>query len=64
MRLIANEDVQVYGRPLKAGEEFEVSAAEGRVWVLMGKAQHKRGPGRPRKEDAAYYHRADMRAED
>jgi hypothetical protein len=64
MRLIANENVFVYGRALKAGDEFEVPDTEGRVWMLTGKAQQKRGPGRPRKEDAAYYHRADMRAED
>jgi hypothetical protein len=54
----------VYGRALKAGDEFEAPEREARVWILMGKAQQKRGPGRPRKEDAAYYHRADMRAED
>jgi hypothetical protein len=62
--MIANENCTVYGRALKAGDEFEAPEREARVWILMGKAQHKRGPGRPRKEDAAFYHRADMRAED
>ena len=66
MRLIANEDVLVYGRAMKAGDEFDVPDNEGRVWVLMGKAQPKRGPGRPRKEEASagFYNRADLRAED
>lgn len=63
MRLIANENILVYGRQLKAGEEFDVPDNEGRVWTMMGKAQPKRGPGRPRKDDLRY-HRADLRAED
>lgn len=45
MRLIANESVLVYGRALKAGDDFEVPDNEGHVWILMGKAQQKRGPG-------------------
>ena len=59
-------DVLVYGRALKAGDDFEVPDNEGHVWILMGKAQQKRGPGRPRKEEAAagFYNRRDLRAED
>lgn len=66
MRLTATEDVLVYGRALKAGDEFDVPDNEGRVWMLMGKAQQRRGPGRPRKDEAApgLYNRADLRAED
>lgn len=31
MRLIANENVLVYGRALKAGDDFEVPDNEGHV---------------------------------
>lgn len=65
MRLTATENVLVYGRALKAGDEFEVPDNEARTWILMGKAHPKRGVGRPRKDEAAsgFYNRADLRAE-
>lgn len=70
MRLIATDNVTVYGRALKAGEEFEVPDGEGNTWVLIGKAHekgNKRGSVRPRKETPVFdgrYWRADLRAED
>ena len=63
MRLTATDDINVYGRALKAGDDFECPDNEARTWILMGKAQQRRGPGRPRKDDPMYYHRADLRAE-
>lgn len=64
MRLTAVRDCLVYGRAMRPGDEFEVPDGEGRVWILTGNAAQKRGPGRPRKEEAGRYSRADMRAQD
>lgn len=81
MRLIMNSGHErvVFGRRVRAGEEFEVPDIEARLWKLLGWAtdapirnrnltaepeQPKRGPGRPRKDEAPTYGRRDMRAVD
>lgn len=61
MRLIMNagHEFEVYGKVMRAGDEFEVPDNEAAVWLKLGRArraEQERKRGR--------YARADMRAED
>lgn len=73
MRLIMNEghEYVIYGKTIRAGEEFDVPENEAKIWQQLGRARKKdelpkRGPGRPRKQEESQprYDRRDMRAED
>jgi hypothetical protein len=50
----------VYGKVVRAGEEFEVPDNEGRTWLLLNLASEV--PAAPRRRGR--YSRGDMRAED
>ena len=61
MRLIMNPGHAhiVFGKVVRAGDDFEVPDNEAEIWIKLGRAR-KRGPGRPPNR----YSRADMRAEE
>lgn len=72
MRLVMKpgQEYMVYGKKVRAGEEFDVPENEAEVWQKLGRAMKageeppRRGPGRPPKNELGRYQRADMRAED
>lgn len=73
MRLVMVKNQVVYGKAMHAGESFDAPDNEARTWIKLGWAREqfeheRRGPGRPRKQqavqEASSYNRRDMRAED
>jgi len=54
------KDHTIYGKIVKAGEEFEVPDTEANAWIILGMAA--KAEDLPRRRGR--YNRADMRAED
>lgn len=61
MRLIMNAGhaYEIYGKAVRAGDEFEVPDHEGETWIKMGRARLK-----TEHQEKRRYNRRDMRAED
>lgn len=56
---------KVYGKVLHAGDEFECTEKEARLWAALARAKSAAGEGEVRRgRRSGTYGRRDMRAED